>query len=293
MPVLDLTKPGKFWATAENERETIFHLVIPDDRYTPDRLTANPNISPADQLMKPWTVSAPDSDKTGGKAELDLGKTGRAKEIIDKLGARFDQGLPALKQVRGIVIVTAAQGNRVPAKQLADVIDLELGPLPAIKLEAARGFVTVQNFKGGWKEFIVNLRVQGMQEVELKASPGAQIRANPGPKGNGAIKVPVKEGQQIQILIPVPLTQKKQSEQRRVKKRYRHYVPGGWRSRQYGDWTTATFQREVWTGGDITLTARGTGDLAGIKRTVKLRAEAWASAWLCLNPPPVLSHNIC
>lgn len=287
MPTLDLKKPGKFWASADNEAETIFHLVIPGPNYTKDKLTQNPAISPGDQLMAPWKVSGPEADTNGNKAELDLAKSGRAKQILDKLTQRFEKGLPALKQVRGVVIVTATNEDKKPPKQLADVVDLELAPIPAIKVEGVRTFVTVQNFKAGQKEFLVKVTAQGLEQLQLTAAGGEMIPW--GPKHTMA----VSDGQTVTVKVKVPFVQRNDREERRVKKRYRHYVPGGWRTKSYGDWTTATFTREVWTGGDITLTASGTGDFAGIKKSVKLRAENWASAWLCRNPPPVLRHNIC
>lgn len=319
MAVLDLMKPGKLWASAENEETTTFYLVTPDAKYTKDKLTTNPVIAPGDQLMKPWSVSAQDADQQQGRAVLDLAASGRAKEILERLNQRFEQGLPPLRTVLGVVVVTAGKQNRIPAKHLADVIEFELGPLPQLRLAPVTDFVTVQNFKAGKRNFEIDVVTQSLGEVELTTSPDAAIQVAGGPQGRGKVRFRAEDGRKYRVIIPASLDMRQERQQVQVPPSYKRWVPGGWRTPgvratydpHSGAWVvhpddvhklvvagerrfgTRTDTREIWQGGDVTLTATGTGDLAGIRRSIKLRAESWASAWLKGPPPPPFSHNIC
>jgi len=315
--VLNLLKPGKLWATAENEETTTFHLVIPKDAYTKDRLTANPAINSADELMQPWTVSWQDAEKAG-RAELDLGskKTGRAKQIIGKLSKRFEQGLPPIKSVRGIVLVTARKGNRVPAKQLADVIDFDLGPLPKLKLTAVKKYVTAQQFKRGTKHFLFDLVAQSVGQVQLVTSPGVKISVAGGPSGNGKVQFAAQDARKYRVQVAVPFRVKKESHSIQVPPAFKVWRRNGWRTggrtahydARRRAWvmdqpgpvpgitpahTTQKQTMETWTGGDVTVTASGVGDFSGFRQSVKCRAESWASGWLNGPPPPAFRHNVC
>lgn len=289
MPVLDLAKPGKLWATAENDDTATFHLVLPKPEYTKDRLDANPSVNPRDQLMKPFAVPFNQRDAQG-RAVLDLDKTGRAKEILDKIGQLYDQGHAAIDKVLGIVVVTARSGNRIPIKHLAELLDFELKPIPHIAMRGVKELVTVQNFKAGQKDFVVEVTPIGpFTHLELSTSPARPLRVEGGPSGN-KVTVPVSDGKKLIVKIAAPLTSRTQTRRVAVPRTYKRFVPGGWRR---GEVDYRTDSMEEWTGGDVTLRAQGTGNFASINKTIKLRAEAWASGWLLGPPPPPFAHNIC
>jgi len=294
LPELSLAPPGRFWATAENEESTTFHLVVPKDQYTRERLTEKPAISPGDDLMEPWTVSHQNVDKDG-RAVLDLGESGRAKQIIDKLNGWFKQGRPAPKVVRAIVIVTALKGNRVPSKQLADVIDFRLGAVPRLSVQGVRAYVAVRNFKQGVRDFIVDFRADGLEKVKLSTSNGSAVRVDGGPTGNG-IELAVGAARKFRVRIPVSL--KNESKTRKI--HIGAQIIGGrawngtriWYWRQQAGWRVD--RREVWRGESVTLTVEGKGAAGEMKQSIKMRAESWASNWLVgKSPPKVYVHGHC
>ena len=90
LPVLDLTKPGKFWALAENEETSTFHVVVSSKQYSKRKLLDNPTINPKDELMTPFSVSHRDTDDNG-LAVFDLKESGRATEITRKLQEFFEE----------------------------------------------------------------------------------------------------------------------------------------------------------------------------------------------------------
>jgi hypothetical protein len=302
---LDLSKPGKFWAAVENESTTTFHLVLPQAGYTKDALSKNPAINPADDLMTPFSVphTAVAQD---GVAILDLAASGRAEEIMAKLADRYDRGGAKVDKVKAVVVVTAKDGNKIPDKQLAEVKDFTLIPIPVIKLKGVTTYVTVQNFKGGMKNFVVQLSVMGpVKEVELTTAPGAQISVN-GQSGN-TVKTAVEEGKQYTVNIAAPFVQRNEQMQQMIERTYIHYgrvtswadygkgggFAGTFNGQSHARYMPQSYSREVWDGGQVTLRATGTGLFSGIRQSVVLTAENWAAAWLAGPPPPPFYHNCC
>ncbi|HVY62618.1 MAG TPA: hypothetical protein VHF22_13240 [Planctomycetota bacterium] len=308
---LDLSKPGKLWAAVENEATTTFHLVLPQAGYTKDALSKNPAINPADELMTPFSLSH-DAVAKDGVAVLDLEASGRAAEIMDRLTKRYDAGGAKVDKVKGVVLVTAKDGNKVPDKQLAEVKDFTLIPIPIINLKGQTTYVTVQNFKNGVRNFVVQLSVMGpIREVELTTAPGATISVN-GQSG-ATVKTAVDEGKNFTVNIAVPFVQRNEQKQEMVERAYIHYgnyEPGGWnsyagmlgwiagatavgRGESTARYMPQTYTREIWEGAQVTLRATGTGLFAGIRKSVVLTAESWANAWLAGPPPPPFYHSCC
>jgi hypothetical protein len=283
-PLLDLIRPGKFWAAAENEETTTFHLVIPSAKYTREALTANPTIHPSHDLMPPFSVSHRDLDDQG-RAILDLKASGRANKIVETLDRRFQNGQSAITRARAVVIATARKGNRVPSKQLADTFDFTLPATPRMRVSEVRTYVTVSQFKNGQREFLVDVTAQTLNEVEVSVSNGASIRVD-GAGAGRTVKVPIPGGRKFRVRIPVPLTVRNESRTTRAGRRWTRY--DCW----YYPAHNKTSTREIWTGGDITLKIQGKGGIA-INKSVRLRAESWASGWLNRTPPPRLRHNHC
>ncbi len=311
-PVLDLKKPGKFWAKAENEETCTFHLVVKDPKYTKANLEKNPAVDKKHQLMNPYTVQHDKADAEG-KVFFDL-KT-RANEIGNNVKARFKKG-EAIANVLGIVIVSARKGNKVPPKQLADVAEFELLGFPAIVIKPLRHYVTVRQFKAGVKTFTAELTTSGrVGRVVLTTNPKAHIRcATNGQAGTGRAEITVEPGKKYALEIQCHHQQSLQKRQMKVPPAYQTYVPGGWRTRgaklvkQGNVWVvpdnqlhlivqserryTRTDHKETWTGGNLTLSAQGTED-PNVKASAVFKAETWASGWLVGKPPAVYRHNVC
>ena len=287
---IDLMKPGKLWATAEHQSLVAFHLVMPKADYTKDKMKDKADIKPEDELMSPFIVAAGDVDGLG-VANFDLGESGRAQEVMGKLTEKYEKGEKTLEKIRGVVVAFAADGNKVPDKQAVEVIDFKLIAIPVIILKPLEAYVTVQNFKGGKKEFKAQVEVRGpIKEVELSCEPGAMITVSTGQSGEGKVKFPVKEGEVYTVTLPVKFTQKSDSQQRAVPRSYLHWIPGGWRR---GEMSQQTFTREIWEGGFTTRKAAGTGAASGVVHQLQLKAEAWASDWLAGPPPAPFYHNNC
>lgn len=290
---LDLTKPGRIWAIPEFEATTTFHMLVPQGKYTKDAIIANPSIiSPADQLMAPFSVPTSGLTKDG-KAEFDLKKTNRGKEIMDKIEARMKQG-ELLGVVRSVIIASAKDGNRNPPKQAVEVLDLDVLPVPTITLTPTDGFITIQNWNAGRKAFKVDLMVAGpLSEVILEITPAKNINTSAGVNGGAKIKIPVKAGQKVAITIPDIIVYTKNTRTVYQDRQYHHYVPGGWRTNNRMNFYNAVYEQESYVGGDFTLRASGTGFFQGVFKTVQLRAETTYGQWLEKNPPPPLGHNVC
>ena len=287
---IDLMKPGKLWATAEHQSLVAFHLVMPKADYTKDKMKDKADIKPEDELMSPFIVAAGDVDGLG-VANFDLGESGRAQEVMGKLTEKYEKGEKTLETIRGVVVAFAADGNKVPDKQVVEVVDFKLIAIPVILLKPVVPYITVQNFKGGMKEFKATVEVRGpIKEVEVSAAPGAKITVSTGQSGDGKVTFPVKEGETYTITLPVAFTKKSDSQQRAVPRSYLHWIPGGWR---HGEKDMQSFTREIWEGGFTTLTAAGTGPAAGVVHKLQLKAEAWASDWLAGPPPAPFYHNNC
>ncbi len=296
---LDLTKPGKLWAKAECEKDTIFHLVMPQAGYTKENLSKNPSINPRDELMRPWTVPFTGEDKEG-MTYCDLDASGRAAEIMNNLAQLYEQGVPRVETVRGVYIATARDGNRVPDNQVAETKDFKLVTIPTVGLKVTGpndpfiSYLTVQLYKTGKKDFKVELHVSGpVTEVQLTTTPASPMKTSLGPSGNGTLVLPIQEGQKCVITIPAPFKQRLEQRTERRRKPYIHYYPGGWRSAGDRDMLQAHMEREVWDGGIITLRAAGTGAYKNIIRSVKLEAVAWGAAWVWKDMPPPFYHNAC
>lgn len=295
---LDLMKPGKLWAMPEYEGTTTFHFVEPKDNYTKDKLVDNPQIAPADQLMAPFAVQHNQLDGQG-RAVLDLQGSGRAKEMMGKLEQRIAAN-KKLDVIRAVIIASAADGNHNPPKNAIETIDFAVANIPTIVLLGKDIYITVQNFKGGRKEFVAELKATNpLKEVKLSVEPACDISVSTGQKGKGSVVLPVKEGQSYTIKCPVAFkTSAEERQQLRLPQPgdYHRYVPGGWRTNMGSNNPDRYYdmqRREVWTGGSWTLKAEGTGPFAGIVKSVQLRAESWGSDWLWKSPPRVFSHNVC
>ena len=287
---IDLMKPGKLWATAEHQTAVVFHLVMPKDNYTKDKMKDKPDIAADDELMSPFTVPASGVDPLG-VANFDLGDSGRAAEVMGKLTEKYEKGEKTLEKIRGIVVAFADESNKIPDKHVVEVMDFKLIAIPIIILRKVQDYVTVQNFKGGMTVFKAEIEVKGpITEVELSCAPDREMTVSTGQKGKGKLKFPVKEGEKYQVTMPVNFTKKGESSQRAVPRTYIHWIPGGWRR---GETSMQAFTREIWDGGFSTLTAQGTGPAVGVKHTLKMKAESWASDWLAGPPPPPFYHNNC
>lgn len=306
---LDLTKPGKLWAKAENEGMTVFHLVIPQAQYTKNKLTLNPTINPMDELMRPLTISKQDAAKDKDDiAWCDLDLSGRAKEIMDKLSERYARGEPRVEKVLGVYIAMAADGNRIPDAQAAEVKEFKLVTIPSISLKPAFLNLHPNNVQGtccacplkGKKQFELELNVTGdVSEVELTAIPtpsfpDPQITATPGGGGKGKATIKTKEGTKVAITVSADFKVQDVVETKSVPVIYDRVVPGGWRtSGGRWDYGPQTGKRSVWTGGFITFRATGTGKYKNLINAVSLKMETFQYGWIATGLPPHFYHNVC
>lgn len=298
---LDLTAPGRLWCKAIFERDTTFHLLLPQKRYTKNQLTLNPQLNPADQLMNPWLVptAAAQKDKDK-KTYCDLDSSGRAAEIIARLSERYARGEPRIDTVRAVYIATAREPSaRDP--QVADVKDLKLLPVPSIQLKETGPsdplpvYLTAQNFKAGRKEFRVEVSITGtIRDLEITTEPAQPMKVS-GPlaaEGNGKVMLEgVEEGKTYTITVPAPFKSRKEERRQTVPIIGRF----GYRGHYYQQiGTTQTVEvQEVWDGGMTTLRCTGTGNYKGLIKTVVLKAESWGSGWLYTVPPPAVRHCCC
>jgi hypothetical protein len=288
MQELDLLNPGKLWATAEHQKDTTFHIVFPGDGNTRDKLKDG-EVNPADDMIQPLSVPYGSCD-ANGVASFDLDASGRAADMLNKLTEHYKGGGETIETVRAIVVASARDGNKVPEKAVAEVIDLKLVAVPIIMLKGVDTYVTVQNFKGGKKEFKATFTVKGpCPEVEISVSPDNEVACN-GQTGRGKIVVPTKEGETYTVTLPVPFKSRGESKQVAVPRRYVHMYPWGWRR---GETDQQSFSREIWEGGFTTLRIAGTKNNAKVVQNLQLNAEAWASDWLTGTPPPPFYHNNC
>lgn len=280
---LDLLKPGKLYAKSQWESATTFHLVVPQAGYTKNKLTLNPTINPMDDLMRPWSVPHAEAEKDKDlMTYCDLDASGRAAEIMKNLTERYERGEKRVDKVLGVYIAAARPGCGGSDPQVAEVKNFKLKAIPTITLKPGENthpqtYVTVPNFKAGVKEFKVELTVMGpIETIELSTDPAGKITAAPGGSGEGKLEIPVEEGKKYVISVPVPLTLT--SSQSRT---------------DYWDDYYAGYTLETWAGGNITLWAKAMGAAKGIMRTVKLRAESWASGWLQTTPTVRYRHTHC
>lgn len=175
---LDLMKPGKVWAAAENFSKLTFHLVVPQAGYTKDALTKNPaSIKADDQLMRPW--EAPASAANGeGVIEFDL--KARAEEITAKIGEKIGKG-QKIDKARVVVIATAKEGNKVPEQQVAEISDFKVKPIPTIKLahsfdkDPTRTYTTVPLFRDGAAAFVIAMKTTAVEEVAFAVAPRGEV----------------------------------------------------------------------------------------------------------------------
>lgn len=312
MPELDLTKPGKLWSKAENEENSTFYVVLPKAEYNKAALSQNPTIAAADQLMRPFEVSHKDVDGQG-RAICDLKASGRADQIMEAVINLMRGGQPCPPVVKGVVVAKALDSNAVPAKQLADVIEMKLIAPPTMELKSVKDYITAQNFKAGDQYFLADLQIDGpMPRCEIKTSPGVQISIDGGPSGNGVVILEPQSGKKYRIKVKAHFDVKTETRSKDVYA-FQRWVPGGWRTggaqatydKRLGMWimtsgsasgvskSTMTEKREIWTGGNVTLTCCGMGPQKDINKSVKFRSEGWGSDWLVDKPPRPFSHNVC
>ena len=312
MQELDLTKPGKLWAVAENQENCTFHIVLPSPKYNKASLSKDPTIAAADQLMRPFEVSGKDVDGQG-RAICDLKTTGRADQIMEAVIKHMKAGNPCPPTVTGVVIANALASNALPAKQLADVIDFKLIAPPQMDLKAVKDYITAQNYKAGDKYFLADLQIDGpMPKCEIKSDPPKPISVDGGPSGTGVVILEPQSGKKYRIKVEAHFSVKKESRSKDVYA-FSRWVPGGWRTggaqatydAALGMWimtsgsasgvskSTMVEEREIWDGGNVTLTCAGMASQKDIKKSVKFRSEGWASGWLVTKPPRPFSHNVC
>ncbi len=288
---LDLLNPGKLWATAEHQKDVTFHILFPDDDATKEKL--KDGIDPSLDMIQPMTVPYTAVD-ANGVAYFDLDGTGRAADMLNNLTKYYEQGGDDIKTVKAVVFATAREGNKIPEKSVVDIMEMNLVAVPIIMLKPVKDYVTVQQFKGGMKNFEAEVKFKGpITEAEFSVSPDAELQVGDA-KGKGKQVVPVKEGETYKVTMAVPFTQGKETRQEAVPRRYQIYYPWGWRTaggrREY-DYRTDT--RETWKGGKFTLTVAGTKANAKAKQSIIFTAEDWAAEWLNGPPPPPFYHNNC
>lgn len=292
MQELDLMNPGKLWATAEHQKDTTFHIVMPDEQTEKDNIKEGV-VDPGFDLVPPLTVPFGNCD-ANGVASFDLDSTGRAMDMLHKLTEHYSKGGETIEKVRAVVVATARDGNKIPEKAVAEVMDMKLLACPIIMLKGIETYVTVQNFKGGKTQFTAEFKIKGpCPEVEISVAAEQDLTVN-GQKGHGKLVIPTKEGETYKVTVAVPLVKSGETQQRAVPRRYIHFYPWGWRTAGGRmEYDTQTFTREKWTGATLTLKVAGTKENAKVFQSVQLKAEDWASDWLAGPPPAPFYHNNC
>jgi len=175
-------------------------------------------------------------------------------------------------------------------------MEMNLLAVPIIMLKPVekKDYVTVKQFKDGLKNFEAVVKFKGpITEAEFSVSPDAEFSVN-DQKGKGKQVIPVKEGEEYKISMPVAFVQGKETRQEAVPRRYQIYYPWGWRTRGGRvevDYRTDT--REKWTGGKWTFAVTGTKANAKAKATCIFTAEDWGAEWMIGPPPPPFYHNNC
>lgn len=207
---LDLTKPGKIWATPEYETTTKFYVVVPDDKYTKAKLLADPmkppTIPPTDQLMGVFEVPHAKLDKEG-RAVLDLQQSGKAKEIMNKIEERVGKGQQT-PLLRVVIIADHAEGNHLPAKFAVETLDFAVASFPIIILTSPKSVLTPEEFRSGTRSLTAEFRATApMKEVKVSINPKAEFTVN-GQKGNGELVIPVKDGQPNKLEMPITIDKK-------------------------------------------------------------------------------------
>jgi hypothetical protein len=288
MQELDLMNPGKLWATAEHQKDTTFHIVMPDSA-TEKANIKDGEVDPGFDLVQPMTIPFGSCD-ANGVANFDLDSSGRAADMLQKLTEHYSKGGETIETVRAVVVATARDGNKLPEKAVAEVMDMKLVACPIIMLKGKDTYVTVQNYKGGKTLFTAEFKVKGpCPEVEISVVAEHEITVN-GQKANGKLVIPTKEGETYQITVAVPFVKTGESKQQAVPRRYIHFYPWGWR---HGETDQQSFTREKWSGGTLTLKVGATKENAKVFQSIQLKAEDWASDWLAGPPPPPFYHNNC
>ena len=298
LQVLDLDAPGKLWASTEHEEMNTFFLVMPEAKYTADKLSKDPAVEPPHMLMSPWSASAKDADPNG-VVTLDLVQSGKAKEILATLDRMYQDGQELPKTVKAIVIATAKDGNKIPAKQLAEVVELELAQTHEIRMKGKpRGavdplYVTADAWKKGTVDFLVEVTPLGLDEIELTVSNGKSKLWVEGGEKTDKLVLKTKDRDNDAFVVHVEVQFTKTQEQRAV---YHPQITFAW-----DRWKPAFYsydKRDVITGQEFTIDAVGKSRGDPVKKSVKLRCEAWAanSDWMVDNssgPPQVYCHPHC
>jgi len=282
--VLDLDSPGKLWVNSENEETNTIHIVVPQEKYTKEAMAQNPTVDPGDQLISPWSASYKDAD-ANGVVTLDLAASGKAKEIKNKLDQLFQGGRDPPKTVKVIVIAAAKDGNRIPPKQVGAVMDLELMHTPEMRfLGKARPnvdpiYVTAAQFNAGTKDFLLEITTKNITGISITTSSGqANLWAEGGAKSKTLTLSP-KDDQPITIHADVLMTMGVETRQI-----YMPQITYAWDRWQPAWWKTE--QRNVFQGQEYTIDAVGTGGGEPVKKSIKVRAEAWGAMSDWMNPNP-------
>jgi hypothetical protein len=284
---LDLLNPGKLWATAEHQKDVTFHILFPDKEATKEK--CKEAIDPGLDMIQPMTVPFTACD-ANGVATFDLEGTGRAADMLNNLTKYYAEGGENIATVKAVVFATAREGNKIPEKTLVDIMEMNLLAVPIIMLKPTKAYVTVQQFKGGMKNFEAEVKFKGpITEAEFSMAPDVEFEVA-GKKGKGKQVIPVKEGETYKISMPVPFVQGNESRQVAVPRTYQLVYPWGWRRGEV-DYRSDT--REKWTGGKWTLTIAGTKANAKVKQSCILEAVDWGAEWLVGPPPPPFYHNNC
>jgi hypothetical protein len=284
---LDLLNPGKLWATAEHQRDVTFHICFPDEGVTVEK--CKEAIDPGLDMVQPLTVPFTACD-ANGVATYDLEATGRATDMLNNLTKYYAGGGENIATVKAVIFATAREGNKIPEKSIAEILEMNLVAVPIIILKPTKDYVTVQNYKKGEKLFTAEVKFKGpIDEAEFSVSPDAEFEVA-GKKGKGKQVIPVKEGETYKVSMTVPFTQSNESKQVAVPRRYQLVYPWGWRRGEV-DYRTDT--RESWKGGKFTLTITGTKQNAKAKQSCIFTAEDWGAEWMVGPPPPPFYHNNC
>ena len=298
MQIFDLDAPGKLWASTEHEEMNTFFLVTPEEKYTADALSSNPAVDPPHMLMSPWQASSKDAD-ANGVVTLDLIKSGKAKEILAALDRIYQDGGDLPKTVKAIIIATAKDGNKIPAKQLAEVLELELAQTHEVRLKGKdRGgvdplYVTADAWKKGTVDFLVEVTPHGLDSMELTTSSGkADLWLDDGKKDK-KLTIDCKGKDDKPITVHVGVLFNKSQETRQI---YHPQITFAWDYWKPAYYTTD--KRDIITGEEFTLDVTGKSRGEPAKKSIKVRCEAWAanSDWMVdtsAGPPNVYYHPHC
>jgi hypothetical protein len=175
VPEIDLEKPGKITASAENAKDYTFLLVLDKASYTPQAFEKDLNTAPESDVLFKQVV--PDQ---GGHATADLAP--KAKEIKDKLKE-------IATAAKLIVVATAKPDNQDPQKKMAvgETYTVKK-PKPELKLTPEKKHIPL-GAKGGLK-----VEFRNLDKVDLKLEPADVLSLDkPSLEKPGAVTLEAKK----------------------------------------------------------------------------------------------------